>query len=119
MLIHTWCMLFMFNTVGNDILFVYIVSDAVRIRMEAGALQECEANAEVLHSDTTDQFRTFQMCERLLQSPSKVANQLLFQIPPHRQTMLIERSVVVIGYIMFYNVVAFLVLVVRASSLFC
>uniref|UniRef100_A0A8C2DBK3 Fibroblast growth factor (acidic) intracellular binding protein b n=1 Tax=Cyprinus carpio TaxID=7962 RepID=A0A8C2DBK3_CYPCA len=69
----------------------HTVSDAVRIRMEAGALQECEANAEVLHSDTTDQFRTFQMCERLLQSPSKVANQLLFQIPPHRQTMLIER----------------------------
>ncbi|XP_043076967.1 acidic fibroblast growth factor intracellular-binding protein B isoform X2 [Puntigrus tetrazona] len=67
------------------------VTDAVRIRMEAGALQEREANAEVLHSDTMDQFRTFQMCERLLQSPSKVANQLLFQIPPHRQTMLIER----------------------------
>lgn len=66
------------------------------MRMEAGALLECEANAEVLHSDTMDQFRTFQMCERLLQSPSKVANQLLFQIPPHRQTMLIERSVVLI-----------------------
>ncbi len=47
----------------------YIVT--VRIRMEAGALQECEANAEVLHSDTMDQFRTFQMCERLLQSLSK------------------------------------------------
>ncbi|XP_058613723.1 acidic fibroblast growth factor intracellular-binding protein B isoform X2 [Onychostoma macrolepis] len=69
------------------------VTDAVRIRIEAGALQECEANAEVLLSDTMDQFRTFQMCERLLQSPSKVANQLLFQIPPHRQTMLIEREV--------------------------
>ncbi len=56
----------------------YVVT--VRIWMEAGALQECEANAEVLHSDTMDQFRTFQMCERLLQSLSKVANQLLFQI---------------------------------------
>ncbi|KAL1252921.1 hypothetical protein QQF64_017614 [Cirrhinus molitorella] len=67
------------------------VTDAVTIRVEAGALQECEANAEVLHSDTMDQFRTFQMCEQLLQSPSKLANQLLFQIPPHRQTMLIER----------------------------
>lgn len=74
----------------------YIVTDVVRIRMEADALQECEANADVLHSDTMDQFRTFQMCERLLQSPSKVANQLLFQIPPHRQTMLIERSAVIL-----------------------
>ncbi len=72
----------------------YIVT--VRIRMEAGALQECEANAEVLHSDTMDQFRTFQMCERLLQSLSKVANQLLFQIPPHSQTKFIERSAVIL-----------------------
>lgn len=74
----------------------YIVTDAVRIRMKAGALQECEANAEVLHSDTMDQFRTFQMREQLLQSPSKVASQLLFQIPPHSQTMLIERPAVIL-----------------------
>ncbi len=40
----------------------YIVTDAVRVRMKADALQECEANADVLHSDTMDQFRTFQMC---------------------------------------------------------
>lgn len=76
------------------VMYFFIVTDAVRIRMEAGALLECEADAEVLHSDTMDQFRTFQMCERLLQSPSKVANQLLFQIPSHRQAMLIERSVI-------------------------
>lgn len=73
-----------------------LVTDAVRMRMEAGALLECEADAEVLLSDTMDQFRTFQMCERLLPSPSKVANQLLFQIPPHRQAMLIERSVLLV-----------------------
>ena len=67
------------------------VSDAVRMRMESGALSECEASGEVLHSDTMDQYRTFQMCERLLHCPSKLANQLLFQIPAHRQAMLIER----------------------------
>lgn len=54
-------------------------------------LDECETSADVLLSDTMDQYRTFQMCERLLHSPAKLANQLLFQIQPHRQTMLIER----------------------------
>ncbi|XP_043982064.1 fibroblast growth factor (acidic) intracellular binding protein a isoform X1 [Gambusia affinis] len=69
----------------------YTVNDAVKVRMAGGVLDECEANQDVLLSDTMDQYRTFQMCERLLQSPAKLANQLLFQIPPHRQTMLIER----------------------------
>lgn len=54
-------------------------------------MEECEASPDVLMSDTMDQFRTFQMCERLLQNPAKLANQLLFQIPPDRQAMLIER----------------------------
>lgn len=67
------------------------VNDAVKVRMEGGVLEECEASADVLLSDTMDQYRTFQMCERLLHSPAKLANQLLFQIPPHRQTVLIER----------------------------
>lgn len=69
----------------------YTVTDAVKMRMETGVLLECEANEEVLLSDTMDQFRTFQMFERLLQSPSKVANQLVFQISPHHRAMLIER----------------------------
>ncbi|XP_062380150.1 fibroblast growth factor (acidic) intracellular binding protein a [Sardina pilchardus] len=69
----------------------YTVNDAVRVRMEGGVLEEYEASAEVLLSDTMDQFRTFQMCERLLHIPAKLANQLLFQIPPDRQAMLIDR----------------------------
>ncbi|XP_066502271.1 acidic fibroblast growth factor intracellular-binding protein B-like isoform X2 [Hoplias malabaricus] len=69
----------------------YSVNDAVKMRKENGALSECEASDDVLQSDTMDQYRTFQMCERLLYSPSKLANQLLFQIPAHSQTMLIER----------------------------
>uniref|UniRef100_A0A673ALD7 Fibroblast growth factor (acidic) intracellular binding protein a n=1 Tax=Sphaeramia orbicularis TaxID=375764 RepID=A0A673ALD7_9TELE len=69
----------------------YTVNDAVKVRMEGGVLEECETSADVLLSDTMDQYRTFQMCERLLHSPAKLANQLLFQIPPHRQAILIER----------------------------
>ena len=71
------------------------VNDAVKVRMEGGVLEDWEASADVLLSDTMDQYRTFQMCERLLYSPTKLANQLLFQIPPHRQAMLIERCVCV------------------------
>lgn len=69
--------------------------------MEGGVLDEIEATADVLLSDTMDQYRTFQMCERLLHTPTKLANQLLFQIPPHRQIMLIERwcSQVVIWFL--------------------
>uniref|UniRef100_A0A3B4Z3S6 Fibroblast growth factor (acidic) intracellular binding protein a n=1 Tax=Seriola lalandi dorsalis TaxID=1841481 RepID=A0A3B4Z3S6_SERLL len=69
----------------------HTVNDAVKVRMEGGVLEEFEASADVLLSDTMDQYRTFQMCERLLHSPAKLANQLLFQIPPHRQAILIER----------------------------
>ncbi|XP_073676973.1 fibroblast growth factor (acidic) intracellular binding protein a isoform X1 [Garra rufa] len=69
----------------------YTVNDAVKVRIEGGVMEECEASAEVLLSDTMDQYRTFQMCERLLYHPAKLANQLLFQIPPDRQAMLIER----------------------------
>lgn len=71
--------------------------------MEAGALLGCEANADVLNSDTMDQFRTFQMCERLLQSPFKVADQLLFQIPPYRQAMFIKRSVVLLEFASIFD----------------
>lgn len=67
------------------------VNDAVKVRMEGGVMEECEASADVLLSDTMDQYRTFQMCERLLYSPAKLGNQLLFQIPPHLQATLIER----------------------------
>lgn len=67
------------------------MNDAVKVRMEGGVLDEFDAKADVVLSDTMDQYRTFQMCERLLHSPTKLANQLLFQIPPHRQATLIER----------------------------
>ncbi|XP_060791133.1 acidic fibroblast growth factor intracellular-binding protein B-like [Neoarius graeffei] len=69
----------------------YSVSDAVKMRLESGAFRESDVSREVLHSDTMDQYRTFQMCERLLHCPSKLANQLLFQIPTQRQAMFVER----------------------------
>ncbi|XP_078516584.1 acidic fibroblast growth factor intracellular-binding protein [Lissotriton helveticus] len=69
----------------------YSVSDAVTIRTKSGILEQTGATVDVLQSDTMDHYRTFQMLERLLHSPPKLINQLLYQIPPYRQAMLIER----------------------------
>lgn len=78
-------------------MYCLLVNDAVKVRMEGGVMEECEASADVLLSDTMDQYRTFQMCERLLYSPAKLGNQLLFQIPPHLQAILIERWSTYVG----------------------
>eukprot|EP00061_Rhincodon_typus_P007308 g28887.t1 len=68
----------------------YSVSDAVSIRIQSGILEQSGATPDVLESDTMDHYRAFQMLERLLHSPPKLINQLLFQIPPPMQSMLIE-----------------------------
>uniref|UniRef100_H3B071 FGF1 intracellular binding protein n=1 Tax=Latimeria chalumnae TaxID=7897 RepID=H3B071_LATCH len=71
----------------------YSVSDAVCRRSQSGILEQASATSDVLGSDTMDHYRTFQMLERLLHHPTKLVNQLLFQIPPHMQALLIENSV--------------------------
>ncbi|GCC43144.1 hypothetical protein chiPu_0026926, partial [Chiloscyllium punctatum] len=67
------------------------VSDAVSIRIQSGILEQTGATPDVLESDTMDHYRAFQMLERLLHSPPRLINQLLFQIPPPMQAMLIEK----------------------------
>ncbi|CAJ0940400.1 unnamed protein product [Ranitomeya imitator] len=69
----------------------YSVSDAVNMRLKSGILDQTGAGPDVLESDTMDHYRTFQMIERLLHYPPKLVQQLLFQIPPYKQSMLIER----------------------------
>ncbi|MEE6517553.1 hypothetical protein FKM82_027875 [Ascaphus truei] len=69
----------------------YSVNDAVGMRLKSGILDQTGAGPDVLESDTMDHYRTFQMIERLLHYPPKLVQQLLFQIPPYRQSMLIER----------------------------
>ncbi|XP_056383484.1 acidic fibroblast growth factor intracellular-binding protein isoform X1 [Hyla sarda] len=69
----------------------YSVNDAVNIRLKSGILDQTGAGPDVLESDTMDHYRTFQMIERLLHYPPKLVQQLLFQIPPYKQSMLIER----------------------------
>lgn len=67
------------------------VNDAVALRVHSGILEQTGATAAVLQSDTMDHYRTFHMLERLLHAPPKLLHQLIFQIPPSRQALLIER----------------------------
>lgn len=68
-----------------------LVNDAVALRVRSGILEQTGATVGVLQSDTMDHYRTFHMLERLLHAPPKLLHQLIFQIPPSRQALLIER----------------------------
>uniref|UniRef100_A0A8V5GRP5 Uncharacterized protein n=1 Tax=Melopsittacus undulatus TaxID=13146 RepID=A0A8V5GRP5_MELUD len=67
------------------------VSEAVARRLRGGLLDHTGSSVQVLQSDTRDHFRTFQMLERLLHAPPRLLQQLLFQIPPPRQALLVQR----------------------------
>lgn len=69
----------------------YSVTDALSIRIKNGILEQTGATSDVVEGDTMDHYRTFQMLERFLHSPPKLVNQLIFQIPPYVQGMLIEK----------------------------
>lgn len=91
-----WIQFTFFNMDLNDMRWslwhlCLAVSDAVNIRLKSGILDQTGAGPDVLESDTMDHYRTFQMIERLLHYPLKLVQQLLFQIPPYKQSMLIER----------------------------
>lgn len=79
------------ESAGPDANAHYPVSDAVALRVRSGILEQTGATAAVLQSDTMDHYRTFHMLERLLHAPPKLLHQLIYQIPPSRQALLIER----------------------------
>lgn len=65
---------------------------------EAAQRRKCDekfknfgASHAIITSDTQDQFRLFYMLERFLQSPPMLAKQMLLQISPDVQEILIER----------------------------
>ena len=66
------------------------VPEAVSRRLQGGVLERSGTSVAVLQSDTRDHFRTFQMLERLLHSPPRLLQQLLFQIPPPRLAGLVQ-----------------------------
>lgn len=69
----------------------YPESEATQIRECDDELKKHGASYAMVSSDTHDQFRLFYMVERFLQSPPMLARQMLLQISPDVQDMLIEK----------------------------
>jgi len=88
----------------------YSAQEAVAILKQRGILNETGATTDLIMSDTLDHFRTYQMLERLLQYPTKFAEQLTFQIDPQTQRHLIEK------YYEFDNIVIREILGKKLSS---
>ncbi|XP_070578907.1 acidic fibroblast growth factor intracellular-binding protein-like isoform X2 [Ptychodera flava] len=66
-------------------------TDAVYARQHTGILRKTGATRDMLQYDTLDYYRTFSMLEKILHHPPQIANQMLLQIPPSTQKMLIEK----------------------------
>ena len=69
----------------------YSVSEAVVLRVRSGILEQAGATAAMLQSHTMDRCRTSHVSACRLRAPPKLLHQLIFQIPPSRQALLIER----------------------------
>ena len=68
----------------------YSGSEAVVLRVRSGILEQAGATAAVLQSHTMDRCRTCHVPERRLRAPPKLLHQLIVQIPPSGQALLIE-----------------------------
>ncbi|XP_063601845.1 acidic fibroblast growth factor intracellular-binding protein-like [Penaeus indicus] len=69
----------------------YSVVEAVSVLQQRGALETWGASHELLTSDTLDHYRTFGMLEKLLLTPTKLAEEWTFQLEPAVQKMVIEK----------------------------
>jgi len=56
-----------------------------------GILEKTGVSIDLLESDVSDHYRTYDMIERLLYTPNKLAEQLEFQLEPATQQHLIEK----------------------------
>ncbi|GLH00479.1 Acidic fibroblast growth factor intracellular-binding protein, putative [Gryllus bimaculatus] len=69
----------------------YSSSDAVNVLHQRGVAAQMEATLDLLTSDVLDHFRTYSLLERLLHNPTKLSEQLAFQIDPQTRQFLIEK----------------------------
>ncbi|KAK7869135.1 hypothetical protein R5R35_006599 [Gryllus longicercus] len=69
----------------------YSSSDAVNVLNQRGVAAQMEATLDLLTSDVLDHFRTYSLLERLLHNPTKLSEQLAFQIDPQTRQFLIEK----------------------------
>ncbi|KAG7166868.1 Acidic fibroblast growth factor intracellular-binding protein-like [Homarus americanus] len=69
----------------------YSVGETVSVLQQRGELETWGATLELLASDTADHYRTFGMLEKLLLTPTKLAEEWTFQLEPAIQKMVIEK----------------------------
>lgn len=84
-----------YTLVDPDIYQLWIdgrtASEAVAILNQQGLGQQTGASLELIASDVLDHYRTYSLLEKLLSHPSKLQDQLAFQIEPKTQQLLIEK----------------------------
>ncbi|KAB0802589.1 hypothetical protein PPYR_04775 [Photinus pyralis] len=84
-----------YTLVDPDIYQLWIdgrtASEAVAILNQQGLGQQTGASLELIASDVLDHYRTYSLLEKLLTHPSKLQEQLAFQIEPKTQQLLIEK----------------------------
>ncbi|KAK5638608.1 hypothetical protein RI129_012903 [Pyrocoelia pectoralis] len=84
-----------YTLVDPDIYQLWIegrtASEAVAILNQQGLGQQTGASLELIASDVLDHYRTYSLLEKLLSNPSKLQEQLAFQIEPKTQQFLIEK----------------------------
>ena len=81
-----------YNIVYNtQVLSFKLENEATQRRECDDALKKLAASHATITSDTHDQFRLFYVVERFVQSPPILARQMLLQISPDVQDMLIEK----------------------------
>ncbi|XP_045508615.1 acidic fibroblast growth factor intracellular-binding protein [Colias croceus] len=66
-------------------------SEAVSTLHQRAAVKQTGATVELIASDVLDHYRTFALLERLLTVPSKLSEQMIFQIDEPTKQMLIEK----------------------------
>ena len=72
-------------------LIFFSANEAASILQKRGILQQYGVPFEMLIRDTQNNFRTFTMLEKLLQTPTRLPEQILFQITPETQRFIIEK----------------------------
>ncbi|XP_026313917.1 acidic fibroblast growth factor intracellular-binding protein isoform X2 [Hyposmocoma kahamanoa] len=70
---------------------IYIASEAVSTLHQRNLGKQTSASVELVASDVLDHYRTFALLERLLTMPTKLSEQLIFQIDDQTKQMLIEK----------------------------
>lgn len=66
-------------------------SEAVSTLHQRGAAKHLGTSVELIASDVLDHYRTFALLERLLTVPSKLTEQMIFQLDEQTKHMLIEK----------------------------